>query len=178
MSDSIYDMPEDVKIFDASCDRLHQLLENFCDNQGLPFPLLEGVSAKLRECRLDALTVEEVSPTADALEYRRNFGFTEPDSELDELQVFFGSMRNIMLVKEVREHHLKILKVIKDAKENGLCPKCQGSGQLSPICGWCEDNLPHSSCDDTVQVFCDCPRGDLRRKQDGPEWHGEEPSNN
>lgn len=110
-----YDLPEDVQKFDRGVDRLEKLLRDFCENQGLPYQLLAGVPDKLRECRLGDLTVEEVSPVADALEHRKHFGHGGPDDELDWFKAYFASTRDIMLAKEIREHHLGLMKTIEKA---------------------------------------------------------------
>ncbi len=40
-----------------------------------------------------------------------------------------------------------------------MCPKCHNTCVISTVvCGLCEENLPHSSCDDTWTCTkeCDC----------------------
>jgi hypothetical protein len=39
-----------------------------------------------------------------------------------------------------------------------VCWKCGGTGEVEePVCGWCQENLHHSNCDDTyfIKVKCD-----------------------
>lgn len=37
------------------------------------------------------------------------------------------------------------------------CPDCNGEGKTEQtICGLCEDNIPHSSCDDTSSSMMKC----------------------
>lgn len=38
------------------------------------------------------------------------------------------------------------------------CGKCYDFGEIV-ICGWCESNSPHSSCDDTFVYYCECEAG-------------------
>lgn len=38
-----------------------------------------------------------------------------------------------------------------------LCWKCHGKGTIDEIiCGWCEEKVPHSSCDDTYRKDVPC----------------------
>lgn len=38
------------------------------------------------------------------------------------------------------------------------CQKCNDCG-YTVVCGWCESNIPHGSCDDTFTPRCDCVIG-------------------
>lgn len=43
------------------------------------------------------------------------------------------------------------------------CEKCRDLG-YTVVCGWCESNTPHGSCDDTFAPDCDCVMGKERQK--------------
>lgn len=50
------------------------------------------------------------------------------------------------------------------ADEN--CPLCQGCGEII-VCGWCNEGVYHSSCDDTFRYDCKCTKlGEIRQKID------------
>ncbi|MGH7175330.1 MAG: hypothetical protein ACREGR_03160 [Minisyncoccia bacterium] len=164
---SVFDKPECVAKMDAACDRFKDLLVKFCEEQELPFAFLEKVPDKVRYGKIGELTIEEVSPASDALEMYRG-GHTGPyDADLDVFRDFFMHLKDIILVAEIREDHRKLCEDLTD-----ICPKCQNSGQLAVVCGWCQNGVPHGSCDDTYQVLCDCRKGIRRRKEGCAEWHG------
>jgi hypothetical protein len=42
-----------------------------------------------------------------------------------------------------------------------MCEDCHDWG-YNVVCGWCLENMPHSSCDDTYRESCSCVMGQVR----------------
>jgi len=101
--------PEVVAEFDAACDKLHLLLERFCEEQEIPFALLDKVAGKVRQGKVGELTSEEVSPTADALDIHTRVRLlgTEDDG-LADLAGFFDGLSLILLTNDVRQDFLRL----------------------------------------------------------------------
>jgi len=51
----------------------------------------------------------------------------------------------------------------KNAWIDGYCPDCHNSGKI-PVCGWCEEGVNHSHCDDTWERPCGCKSYDHKHR--------------